>query len=203
MPAKKTKRRTRHNSHARKLPWAIIGIVASVLALGLIWIRYTTHTDTWCSTTHQPTTAPPLHLQNATEYFIQGDYEYERGNCYGAIVDYSRSIELNPQYAEAYNNRGYTFMRLQNYKAAYADLANALVLRPDYVQALMNRGDLYNFYGPIIDRGRAIADYDKVIALGGTHGTSVCGHKLLAENNGWNFTVVWAILSGQFNAGCN
>jgi hypothetical protein len=51
----------------------------------------------------------------------------------------------------------------------------------------MNRGDIYN-YDYAIDRSRAIADYNRVIALGPTaiHDTSVCGHRFLALHNGWN-----------------
>ena len=70
-------------------------------------------------------------------------------------------------------------MRLRNYSAALPDLNKALVLNPNYIQALMNRGDIHNYYYAI-DRRSAIADYEKVIALGGTRGTSVCGHLFMA-----------------------
>jgi len=75
-------------------------------------------------------------------------------------------------------------MRLRNYGAALPDLNKAIELRPNYINALMNRGDLYNYYGPVIDRQRAIEDYNKVMSLGGGRGTSVCGHRALAEGNG-------------------
>lgn len=123
------------------------------------------------------------------DYFIRGNYDYDKGNCKQAIKDYTQSIILNPLYPEAYNNRAYTFMRMRNFKDALVDLNKALELNPNYVQALMNRGDIFNYYYAI-DRKRAIVDYNKVISLGAKEGTSVCGHLLLAQHNGWNiFTI--------------
>ena len=89
--------------------------------------------------------------------------------------------------AEAYNNRAYTYMTIRDYADALPDLDQAIALRPTYVNALMNRGDIYNFYYQI-DRARALADYDRVLALGpeATHGASICGHRFLAGHNGWN-----------------
>lgn len=118
------------------------------------------------------------------DYFLQGDYDYDTGNCTKAITDYTTSIKLNPNYPQAYNNRAYTYMRLRNYKNALPDLDKAISLNPNYIQSLMNRGDIHNYY--LVDRKSAIADYEKVIALGGTNGTSVCGHLFLAQHNGWN-----------------
>jgi len=48
----------------------------------------------------------------------------------------------------------------------------------------MNRGDIHNYY--LVDKQSAIADYEKIIALHKTQGTSVCGHLFLAKHNGWN-----------------
>jgi len=79
-------------------------------------------------------------------------------------------------------------MRLRNYKDALTDLDKAIRLNPDYINALMNRGDIRNYYYQI-DRQAAIADYRRVIALTDSNTrqqTSVCGHLLLAEHNGWN-----------------
>ena len=134
----------------------------------------------------------------ANDYFLQGDDEYDMGNCEQAISNYTKAIELNPNYAEAYNNRAYTNMRMQNYKDALPDLDKAITLRPDYINAHMNRGDIYNYYYNI-DRNKAVEDYDKVIALGGSHGTSVCGHKAMAQSN--NFPP-FAFLRFFINSNC-
>jgi hypothetical protein len=92
-------------------------------------------------------------------------------------------------------------MRQQDYAAALPDLDRAIALRADYVNALMNRGDIHNYYYAI-DRQRAVADYDRVIALGGASGTSVCGHRMLAYNDGWHAGVVIGLLAGGVESGC-
>jgi tetratricopeptide (TPR) repeat protein len=140
-------------------------------------------------------------VRSAADYLELGDYDYETGACAQAIADYTRAIELDPSFAAAFNNRAYTAMRQQNYAAALPDLDRAIELRPDYVNALMNRGDIYNYYYAV-DRQRAMADYDRVVALGDTRGTSVCGHRLLAYYGGWQPGVVLNVLAGGPTGGC-
>ena len=80
-------------------------------------------------------------------------------------------------------------MRMGDYNSAITDLDRALALNPNYINALTNRGDIHNYYYQI-DRKAAIADYEKIIALGVSKGTSICGHLFLAEHNGWNLGTV-------------
>lgn len=140
--------------------------------------------DLQCATHHVTMSEPPRVLVTAMDYFEEANYEYDTGNCWVAILDYNKSIEMNPEFAQAYNNRAYTYMRMRNYSAALPDLDKAIKLKPDYIQALMNRGDIHNYYYQI-DRPLAVKDYEKVIALGGKDENSVCGHIFLARNNGW------------------
>lgn len=182
-------------------------VVLAVAVLGLstfsIYKSYV-EPDAQCLATHKATTVPPKQLKTATDFFTQGDYEYESGDCKKALVSYANATKLNPKLAEAYNNRAYTNMRMQNYADAITDLDKAIKIRPDYVNALMNRGDIYNYYYNI-DRNKALADYDKVLSLGPEvySRTNLCGHRLLAKNNGWNLKVFWQLLTVGVTAGCN
>jgi Flp pilus assembly protein TadD, contains TPR repeats len=158
--------------------------------------------DGQCTFPHTTSLTPPQTLNSANDYFLMGDYEYEKGNCEEAIRNYDKAIELNPDYAEAYNNRAYTHMRMRLYELALPDLDRAIELRPDYTHALMNRGDIYNYYYKI-DKQKAVANYNKVIALGGFEKEgSICGHKLLAYNNGWSLSTFWQLLTKGTQAGC-
>ena len=65
----------------------VIAAALSVLALGSLFI-------TAC--------ANPL----ANNSFKSGVGKYEQGDYQGAIADYSKAIEINPQYADPYSNRG-------------------------------------------------------------------------------------------------
>ena len=43
---------------------------------------------------------------NNEDYFNIGFSKYELGDYSGAILDYSKAIELDPEFKEAYSNRG-------------------------------------------------------------------------------------------------
>ena len=186
----------KNNKHKKNSRKAIrITTVVVIVLLGILAVVMhisETVPDTQCTTTHTATSPAPLHLSTAMDYFLQGDYDYEIGNCKQAITDYTTAITRDPTLSQAYNNRAYTNMRMQDYKDALPDLDKAIALNPNYIQALMNRGDIHNYYYAI-DRQSAIADYEKVIALGGGRSASVCGHLFLAKHNGWNLGTVFAL----------
>lgn len=159
--------------------------------------------DAHCGRTHVPTTIRPVELKTAKDWLTLGDFDYESGNCQQAIEDLNKALTLNPKYPEAYNNRGYIYMRLQNYESALKDLNQAIALRPDYATALRNRGDLYNYYYQQ-DRNKAIADYDKVVSLGKTavQGNSTCTHRLMAVNHHNFLKTLWQYLTKNDPSGC-
>jgi tetratricopeptide (TPR) repeat protein len=155
-----------------------------------------------CTPNQSASSQPPTSPVTAAGYFAQGDYDFDRGDCAAAVADYTRSIALDPQVAEVYNNRAYTYMAQHNYALALPDLDRALQLRPDYVNALMNRGDIHNYYYAI-DYKLAVADYDRVLQLDPTN-PSVCGHRLLALHHGWDIGVFGTVfLQGATQAGCH
>lgn len=187
---------------------AFLLLLALFIILGGFYItfgpgRKVTQRDSHCGRTHVPTTIRPTELKTAADWLNLGDYDYESGNCQQAIEDLNKAISLNPKYAEAYNNRGYVYMRLQNYEAALKDLDKAIELRPDYATALRNRGDIYNYYYEQ-DRNKAIADYDKVVSLGKTavQGNSVCTHRLLAVNRYNLLKTMWQYFTKNDPSGC-
>lgn len=137
--------------------------------------------------------SPPATLNTATDYLAQGDYEFEMGNLDAALASYTRAIELNSKYAEAYNNRAYTYMVQENYASALPDLDKAIELRPDYKNAYINRGDIYNYYYQI-DRQRAIQDYDKALAIE-PHNAIACGHRAVAIHQGANLGMFLDVLT--------
>jgi tetratricopeptide (TPR) repeat protein len=159
--------------------------------------------DKFCQTKHIATTKLPDALITAKDWLTMGDVDYESGDCEKAIKDLNEAILKNPGYAEAYNNRGYIKMRLKRYDEALEDLNIAIDLRPHYPHALMNRGDIYNYYYDT-DRIKAIADYNRVMAMGKDviKSESVCGHLLMAEHQGNWWAVTWDMLRKKDRAGC-
>lgn len=163
----------------------VVLVLAAIVLLigGLKVYGFINAPDIQCTSSHVSPSNPPEKPRTAMDYFDLGNYHYDIGECGQAVADYTKSIELDSNYPQAYNNRAYTNMRLRNYEAALPDLDKALALKPNYPQALMNRGDIHNYYFQI-DRKSAIADYNQVIALGeGKDDKTVCGHKSMAMTN--------------------
>ena len=103
-----------------------------------------------------PTEPLPLaHYRRAQTWDNQKDYDK-------AIADYSKAIELDPQFVEAYNNRGIDREKQKDYEKAIADYSKAIDLSPGYAAAYNNRG---NAWGDKKDYEKAIADYAKAIEL--------------------------------------
>ena len=49
-----------------------------------------------------------VHAETSTFYFNRAYEKAENGDHYGAISDYTKAIEINPNDAKAYSNRGIT-----------------------------------------------------------------------------------------------
>ena len=79
-----------------------------------------------------------------------------------AFKDYEKAIELNPNFAVAYNNRGLTYAKLNQHEIAIEDYNKAIELNPDYAEAYNNRG---NAYAKLNQSEGAIEDYNKAIKL--------------------------------------
>ena len=104
----------------------------------------------------------PNKLKTAEEYFYEAYYKGIKGDYNGAINDYTKSIEHNPNYALAYYNRAIAKNYIKDYYGAISDYTKTIELNPSDAQAYVNRGiakaDLKDYYG-------AISDYTKIIEL--------------------------------------
>lgn len=78
----------------------------------------------------------------ATEQYNRGVKLQQADDLSGAIAAYTRAIELDGKFADAYNNRGGAHMSLKNYAAAMADFSRSIELAPSQ-PAYDNRGGMY------------------------------------------------------------
>lgn len=119
----------------------------------------------------QPQTVDPASRTSATSGSATGaDFYLKRGEDFSgahqydrAIADYTTAIQLKPEYAEAYNDRGFAYYLKGDAERAIADYTRAIELRPNYPKAYNSRGVVYMAHG--YDRAKAVADFNRAIAL--------------------------------------
>jgi tetratricopeptide (TPR) repeat protein len=101
-------------------------------------------------------------MENIDELFEKGIEAGENGDFELAIEYFSQFIELKPDDAYAYNNRGLSYANQKNYSEAIKDYDKAIELDPDDALAYNNRGVCYYNQKKYSE---AIKDYDKAIEL--------------------------------------
>ncbi len=79
-----------------------------------------------------------------------------------AIEHYTETINLNPEFAIAYNNRGNAYANKGEFDTAIPDFNIAINLNPDFAGAYYNRGNTYTDKGEF---DKAIQDYNTAIDL--------------------------------------
>lgn len=99
---------------------------------------------------------------NALEYYARGVVYSLLANDDNAIAEYSKAIELNPQFADAYNRRGVAYIYKENSKQAIFNLNKAIELNQQFIEAYHNRGYAYE---RIPDFEKAMSDYTRAIEL--------------------------------------
>jgi uncharacterized membrane protein YhaH (DUF805 family)/regulator of sirC expression with transglutaminase-like and TPR domain len=96
-----------------------------------------------------------------------GDNKYgpnpkEEKESDNSVADRNKAIELAPDSADAYYNRGDAYDRMGEYGKAIADYNKAIELDPNHASAYYNRGCAYGEMGAY---DKAVADYNKAIEL--------------------------------------
>lgn len=97
-------------------------------------------------TTNENSKPPPYasELSNselaAHAFFAIGCLLWEGGKAEKALSAYDTAIQLKPDYAEVYNNRGNIKSGLGSHDAAIDDYDEAIRLNPNFMNAYVNRG---------------------------------------------------------------
>ncbi|MDY6950155.1 MAG: tetratricopeptide repeat protein [Thermodesulfobacteriota bacterium] len=99
---------------------------------------------------------------SALDHHVKGLRYQEKGKWDKAIAEYTKAIELNPEYGRAYLDRGGAYLNKGQYDQAIFDSTKAIALHPNVSEAYFNRADAYRITAQY---DRAISDYTKVIEL--------------------------------------
>ena len=79
-----------------------------------------------------------------------------------ALKDFSKSLNLNQKFVQAYIGRGNVFMKMKHYKKALEDFTLAIEIKPDFSIAYLNRGIAFRSDGKIEE---AVIDFNKFLNL--------------------------------------
>lgn len=143
---------------------AIDDFTQSILADGGVWISYYSravarykqielaHADASSNGEAKKADAP-------TDFMVDA-----RINDYQLILaDLDKAIDLAPDFAYTYYNRGNVLASLKDYQAAIVSYNEAIALEPNLAEAYYNRGLTHIFLG---DNARGVADLSKAGELG-------------------------------------
>ncbi|MDP4284492.1 MAG: tetratricopeptide repeat protein [Bacteroidota bacterium] len=108
-------------------------------------------------------TGEPANNKKLSEtYFEKGNAKNKQKDYAGAILEYSKAIELSAEYSNYFYNRGTAKLNLEDNTGAIEDLNRAIELDPKDKSAFINRAmantNIENYTG-------AISDFTKVVEL--------------------------------------
>lgn len=115
--------------------------------------------------------------------FVQAYYERGMVNAYKgkyglAIDDFSKTVELTPDDAMAYNNRGLAYARgKKQFDLAIEDFSKVIELAPDFAEAYDNRGIAHRMKSN--DKEKACNDWKQACRL------NRCGSYEIAKKDGY------------------
>jgi tetratricopeptide (TPR) repeat protein len=78
--------------------------------------------------------------QKAWKYYEKGNKRLQRQDYQGAIDYYTKAIKIDPNFAEAYCNRGRAKFGINYYFDQFNDCNKAVQLKPDFAEAWLYRG---------------------------------------------------------------
>lgn len=79
-------------------------------------------------------------ILTAIEFYESGLPKLALRDDKGAIQDFSKAIELDSMYAEAYLGSGCAKLNLLDFNGAIAEFSKAIEIDPKYAEAYHNRG---------------------------------------------------------------
>ena len=124
--------------------------------------------------------APPPGILSPEDLVSLGNCKADAGDDRGAISDYNEAIRINPNYADAYYNRGVVYSDRGEDDRAIFDYNEAIRINPNHADAYYNRGDYYRQRGNL---ERAIHDFRKAADLYWQQGsTDAIRYKKALEN---------------------
>ena len=111
--------------------------------------------------------------KKAKELIKNDQKNYILYNIYGAILNdqkkfeeainyYKKSIKINPDYAEGYNNLGSAYYKLKKFNESISSYSKAIKIKPNFSKALNNLGVTFKEIGKLDE---SVESYQKAIKI--------------------------------------
>ena len=117
-----------------------IAVILLILSFGLNQLAYGAGTS---SNTNTNSESAAQKRQRANEYFEEGKILQEKWNYKKASKKYERAVKIDPSYAEAYSNLGYTYRKQEKFDKAVRAYKKAIKLNPKLAEAHEYLGEAY------------------------------------------------------------
>jgi tetratricopeptide (TPR) repeat protein len=104
----------------------------------------------------------PVYAQSVVDYVQIGNSSYAKGKYDQAIEAYTKAIDIDPDFAKAYDNRGAAYAQEGNLSSAISDFTMAIANNPNDAEAYNNRGRAYAKLGDYVP---AVSDFTKAIKI--------------------------------------
>jgi tetratricopeptide (TPR) repeat protein len=108
--------------------------------------------------------AARLAFLRGSTYRYWGNWLHDVQNHQRAVDEFTRAIELDPRFTEAYYSRGILYWReLRHAYRAIRDMAHVMELSPERAEAWFNRAQAHQMRG---DYDLAVADLEHYLEIG-------------------------------------
>ena len=130
-------------------------LIFSILAVILIFIIIVFYIGLTVQTGSESQPTAKLYFDMGVSNLVPNQYEK-------AIDDFTKAIELNPRYFDAYWQRASAYSNLGQYESALADYTKIIELKPNFAYPYYERGLVYLL---LEQYNKSINDYTKAIEL--------------------------------------
>ncbi|MBE9215867.1 tetratricopeptide repeat protein [Plectonema cf. radiosum LEGE 06105] len=103
-----------------------------------------------------------INSANAGELYKKANTFYELQRYQDALSNYQKAIEIQPEYAQAWNGKGKVLYELNSYQEALLAYDKAIQIVPDYQESWSGRGFVLNKLQRFQE---AISSFDKALTL--------------------------------------
>ncbi|HBX53571.1 MAG: hypothetical protein A2275_08675 [Bacteroidetes bacterium RIFOXYA12_FULL_35_11] len=100
--------------------------------------------------------------QDANSFLESGKNKFKNRDYKGAVEDFTKAIELDPNDMNFYLQRGYAYGLIDNYESAITDYTTIIKKEPKHTFAYISRGAAYN---KLKKYEKALNDLSKAIEL--------------------------------------